>query len=74
MTTKKKQSFEEALQRLELIVSELESGNIPLDKSLKTFEEGRELISQCLAILDDAEKKIKKLDRSESGDLQLSLL
>jgi len=74
MSNKKKLSFEEALKHLETIVTELESGEIPLDKSLKTFEEGRELISYCMSVLDDAEKKIKKLERSDNGDIQLSLL
>lgn len=72
--SKKKLSFEEALKRLEEIVNQLEAGEIPLDQSIKTFEEGRELVTYCLAILDDAEKKVKKLEKGEDGGLQLSLL
>ena len=49
--------FEEALARLETIVTELERGELPLDQSLKIFEEGIKLSKTCLKILDDAERK-----------------
>ncbi len=65
----KTMTFEEALKRLEEIVSELEKGDIPLDKSIKTFEEGTKLVDFCLSKLDNAEKKIKKLVKNDSGRL-----
>jgi len=58
---KDNQTFEEALQRLEEIVTNLESGDIPLDESVKVFEEGNKLVTFCLSKLDSAEKKVQKL-------------
>lgn len=59
--------FEEVMKRLEQIVSSLEKGNLPLDESLKVFEEGVKLSKNCLRILDDAEKKVEILLK-EKGD------
>lgn len=72
--TKKKQSFEEALKRLEQIVTDLESGEITLEESIKSFEEGGELVKFCMKQLDEAEKRVKKLEKDENGQFQLSLL
>ena len=71
---KKKKSFEEALRRLEDIVEQLEEGEIALENSIKYFEEGKELVQLCLKTLDNAEKKVKKLEVDEKGNTQLSLL
>ncbi len=59
--------FEDALSRLETIVAELEKGDLPLDDSLKIFEEGIKLSKTCLKILDDAERKIEILVREKDG-------
>lgn len=72
--TKKKVSFEEALNRLEEIVGQLEGGEISLEESMKTFEEGKELVKLCLHKLDDAEKKIVKLQKNKDGEFNLSAL
>ena len=56
--------FESSLKKLELIVRELESGDVSLDDSLKRFEEGIELYKQCRQTLEGAEKKIKILSDS----------
>ncbi|MFQ5825071.1 MAG: exodeoxyribonuclease VII small subunit [bacterium] len=56
-----KKTFESAMKRLEEIVSELEKGTLPLEKSLKYFEEGVELTKFCASKLNEAEKKIKLL-------------
>lgn len=56
-----KKTFEEAMQRLEEIVSQLELGNLALDESLKIFEEGMELTRFCEGKLNEADKKIKLL-------------
>jgi len=53
--------FEEALQRLEAIVQTLEGGDLPLDDSLKVFEEGVKLSKNCLKLLDQAEKRVEIL-------------
>jgi len=54
-----KLKFEDALNRLEEIVNNLESGGLTLDKALKTFEEGVKLIKFCNQELNKAEKKIE---------------
>lgn len=62
--------FEDALKRLEEIVDALEKGDIPLEKSLKIFEEGVRLSRLCNKMLDKAEKKVEILMRDEKGELE----
>ena len=57
----KKQSFEDAMARLETIVVQLEKGECGLDESLKLFEEGAKLAGQCEELLDQAEQKVNLL-------------
>ena len=59
--------FEDCLTRLEQIVTALEAGNLPLEDSLKVFEEGVSLARQCAKYLDDAERRIELLAKDESG-------
>lgn len=66
-----KMTFESALKRLEEIVMELESGEIPLDESIKVFEEGNKLIKFCLSKLDSAESRIKKLVKEGDKDFKI---
>lgn len=61
---KKKQTFEQALARLEAIVSEMENGTAELDSLLSLFEEGVSLVKQCKKDLDTAERKIKLVTSS----------
>ena len=56
-----KKTFEQSLQALEKIVDELESGDLPLEKALKKFDEGMALSRQCGALLDETEKKVALL-------------
>jgi exodeoxyribonuclease VII small subunit len=53
--------FEDLLGRLRGLVDRLESGNLPLEESLKAFEEGMELCKRGALILDGAEKKVEML-------------
>jgi exodeoxyribonuclease VII small subunit len=53
--------FEEILTRLRGLVDRLEGGNLPLEESLRAFEEGMELCRRGTAILDGAEKKVEML-------------
>ena len=55
----KSMSFEEAIKKLEKIVEELEKGDIPLEKSIKLFEEGMKLSKFCNEKLNEIETKIK---------------
>lgn len=66
-------NFEKSIERLEEIVEQLESGEVKLEEAIKVFEEGAELFRQCAAHLNEAEKKIKKLVKTEEG-FQLELL
>ncbi len=61
--------FEDCLARLEQIVSALESGNLPLEDSLRVFEEGIALARRCTRYLDEAERKIEILAKDEAGTL-----
>lgn len=65
-----KDKFEDALKKLEKIVSKLEEGDIPLEESLKLFEEGIRLSRICSQKLDEAEKKIEILLKNKDGVLQ----
>src|SRR5258708_1722271 len=59
--------FEELLGRLRALVERLEGGNLPLEESLRAFEEGMELCKRGSLILDGAEKKVEMLLGGGSG-------
>ena len=62
-------SFEKKLARLEEIVQKMETGEMPLDDSLKLFEEGVRISKECNKELNEAEQKVKKLvGVDESGE------
>jgi len=67
MTTKKL-SFEQSMERLEVIVKQLEKGEAPLSESLALFEEGTALITICGKMLDEAEQKVVMLKKGENGE------
>ena len=60
-------SFEAAIEKLDLIVSRLESGALSLDESLSLFEEGVGLIKICNERLDKAEQRVRILTEDKSG-------
>jgi exodeoxyribonuclease VII small subunit len=66
----KKLTFEEALKALEEIVAKIESGQVPLEKSIEMYAEGIGLVKQCRAILDSAESKIQLLAKGEGESLE----
>jgi exodeoxyribonuclease VII small subunit len=66
----KKITFEEAFRRLEEIAGTLERGEIPLDESMKLYEEGMELIDFCAKKLDSAEMIIRKLSKTAEGKFE----
>lgn len=59
--------FEDALKGLEDIVERLEKGELSLDETLSEYEEGIRLYKQCIALLENAEKKIQILVKDENG-------
>jgi exodeoxyribonuclease VII small subunit len=60
--------FEQALERLETIVEELEGGSLTLDDSLARYEEGVKLSRRLTTTLDEAEKRIERLEAGESDE------
>ena len=67
-----KPSFEDSLRRLEEIVRQLEQGEIPLDESIKMYEEGLALSKACIDRLTQAELKVKRLVKDMDGSFQFS--
>jgi exodeoxyribonuclease VII small subunit len=64
-----KKTFEQALKQLEQIVQDLESGDIPLEKAIKKFEEGIELSKFCAEKLDESEKRVTMLTQDAAGNV-----
>ena len=74
MATKKTDiNFEKALEELEGIVEDLESGDLSLENSLKSFEKGIKLARQCQEQLSKAELQVQKLIE-ENGELKTTPL
>jgi len=71
MTAKKPVNLEKALADLESLVDELESGDLPLEKAMKKFEEGIKLTRSCQAALKEAEQKVEILLKSAGGQESL---
>ena len=65
--SKSSPTFEENMQRLEQIVRAMERGDVPLEESLKLFQEGTELVRSCGKLLDEAELQVKKIAVGEDG-------
>jgi len=62
-------NFEEAFKRLEEVVNKLEDGDMPLEESLKLFEEGINLSRFCNKKLNEAEKKVEILLKDAHGEI-----
>ena len=60
-------TFEENMQRLEQIVRAMEGGEVPLEESLKLFQEGTELVRTCGKLLDEAQLQVNKIAVAEDG-------
>ena len=60
-------NFENNMENLEKIVTELEKGDLNLDESVKKFEQGMKISKKCNDILENAEKKITILLKQENG-------
>jgi len=64
-----KKTFEQSMKQLEQIVQELESGDLPLEKAIKKFEEGIQLSKLCAQKLDETEKRVSILLEDEQGNI-----
>ncbi len=63
---KKPLNFENSMERLEDIVRKLEDESIPLEDSIRLYEEGIKIGKKCRNILDQADRKIKQLSKPDS--------
>jgi exodeoxyribonuclease VII small subunit len=63
-----KKTFEMAMKQLEQIVQELETGDMPLEKAIKKFEEGIQISKYCSQKLDESEKRITLLMQDSNGE------
>jgi exodeoxyribonuclease VII small subunit len=66
--------FESALEELEGVIEQLESGNLSLEDSLAAFEKGVGLVKYCNQKLSEVEQKVELLIKDKEGRLQLKLL
>jgi exodeoxyribonuclease VII small subunit len=64
-------TFEQAIQRLEKIVADMEGAELPLEDVLKKYEEGTRLVRFCNQKLEEAEKKIDVLTKKADGTIAL---
>ena len=60
-------TFEQSMQRLEQIVRAMERGDVPLEESLKLFQEGTELVRSCGKLLEDAQLQVTKIMTASDG-------
>ena len=67
-------NFEGALEELEQVVEQLESGDLVLDDSLAAFEKGVGLVKFCNQKLNEVEKKVELLVKDKEGKIQLKTL
>lgn len=65
--SKKNATFEENMTRLEQIVRAMERGDVPLEESLKLFQEGTALVKSCGELLDKAEQQVTKIVTQADG-------
>lgn len=63
-------TFEESLKKLDEIVGQLENGNLPLEDSIKLFEEGVRLSTACKQELETAEGKVQMLIKQRDGSMK----
>lgn len=67
MAAKKKQSFEERLSQVEVLISEMESGKLPLEEALKRYEEGMNALTVLEKELESAQQRLTMLRRMADG-------
>ena len=65
---KENMTFEENIHRLEEIVRAMDRGDVPLEESLKLFQEGTKLVESCGKLLDEAEMQVKKIGADADGN------
>ena len=69
--SKSQPTFEQAVEQLEQIIDQIESGEIGLEDALKCYEQGAKMIKRCQSIIDKAEKRIAELNVGDDGELSV---
>jgi len=69
-TRKRGINFEQSLKQLETLVESLETGNLNLDESLKSFEKGIKITRDCQSALSDAEQRVRILTSDSDDEVQ----
>ena len=64
------EKYENSIQKLETLVKNLESGNLPLDEALNAFQEGVALVKQCQTLLSQAEQKVDVLIKANAESVE----
>ena len=64
---KESMSFEERMQRLEQIIRAMERGEVPLEESLKLFQEATQLVASCEKLLENAQLQVKMVLTAADG-------
>ena len=66
-STDKEPSFEQAIDKLEDLIEQIESGEVGLEEAIAQYEQGQALIKRCRGILDKAERRIAELTQDADG-------
>ena len=66
-STDKEPSFEQAIDKLEDLIEQIESGEVGLEEAIAQYEQGQSLIKRCRGILDKAERRIAELTQDADG-------
>ena len=61
-------SFEQAIDKLEDLIEQIESGEVGLEDAIAQYEQGQSLIKRCRSILDRAERRIAELTEGDNGE------
>lgn len=64
-----KETFEDSFKKLEKIIAKMESGDLPLEETLKLYEEGMRLYTHCSQKLTEVQKKVELLSQTSEGKL-----
>jgi exodeoxyribonuclease VII small subunit len=67
-STDKEPSFEQAIDKLEDLIEQIESGEVGLEEAIAQYEQGQALIKRCRGILDKAERRIAELTQDADGE------
>jgi exodeoxyribonuclease VII small subunit len=64
-----KETFEDSFKKLEKIIAKMEGGDLPLEETLKLYEEGMRLYTHCSQKLTEVQKKVELLSQTSEGKL-----